>query len=221
VTRLVRALWRARWRRGRRRASRNGGALAYLGDFLHSSQYVSAESMRLVESTDLHVRDHLCRATRLATRRGRSSSSRAPALTIVALSLFAEPGEERLAVTESMGRHGSMRRAGVPFALEGGLACWLGLSCAVAGPWGPAEQQGAAAINKVRTSFAILRELGWVCGWFCGCWAWAVVGLVVVAGEQRWSVGVVGRRWSSVWVVFASSDGSQLTHLPPPPGARL
>ena len=71
--------------------------------------------------THLHVRDHLCAKTASATSDKRSVDR--PALTIVTLGLFAEPGEERLAARVSMGCKGRVPGGGgVPFALCTGLA---------------------------------------------------------------------------------------------------
>lgn len=63
-------------------------------------------------ATDLHVRDHLCAKLPSATEcKHGAGHAGGPGLTIVALSLFAEPGEERLAAGVSMGLHRALGRA--------------------------------------------------------------------------------------------------------------
>lgn len=74
-------------------------------------------------ATDLHVRDHLCASPPSATQcKHRAGTA---ALTIVALSLFAEPGEERLAAGVSMSCTGSLGHVGHTFRAVDGVSMLL------------------------------------------------------------------------------------------------
>ena len=95
-------------------------AWAYLSDFLRNSQYVSCGGERGCGWRLTFMYVTISVSNTVSTRGLMWVGLGTPALTIVALSLFAQPGEESLAVASSISRScGGGRPRIVPLALLG------------------------------------------------------------------------------------------------------